>query len=216
MIPGRNGSAQPGDDAARLAAAVRLVDEVAHDLNNALLVIRGYSTVLRTTLDAPQQLADVDEITKAADHAASLTRRLLELGHPADPEVVVAGGTETILLVEDDQPVRDLVYQVLEAAGYRVLAASRPSEVEPLLEQEDNVDLLLSDIVMPEMTGFELASRVRSSRPGLRMLFVSGNAYVAASKSRVDAELLKKPFTPDELTQAVRRTLDAPTPVVGA
>jgi CheY-like chemotaxis protein len=216
MIPSRNGSAQPGDDAARFAAAVRLVDEVAHDLNNALLVIRGYSTVLRTTLDAPQQLADVDEITKAADHAASLTRRLLELGQPANLDAVAGGGTETILLVEDDQPVRDLVCRVLEAAGYRVLATSRPSEAEPLLEQEGSVDLLLSDVVMPEMTGFELASRVRASRPELRMLFISGNAYVAASTSRVDAELLTKPFSPDELAQAVRRILDAPAPVVAA
>ncbi|HEY8646085.1 MAG TPA: histidine kinase dimerization/phospho-acceptor domain-containing protein, partial [Gaiellaceae bacterium] len=72
----------PADDAVRLEAAVRLVDEVAHDLNNALLVIRGYSTILRATLEAPEQLADVDEITKAADHATSLTGRLHELGHP--------------------------------------------------------------------------------------------------------------------------------------
>jgi CheY-like chemotaxis protein len=216
MTPGRSGSAQPGDDAARLAAAVRLVDEVAHDLNNALLVIRGYSTVLRTTLDAPQQLADVDEITKAADHAASLIRRLLELGHPAEPDAVAVSGTETILLVEDDQPVRDLVCRILEAAGYRVLATSCPSEAEPLLERDRSIELLLSDVVMPEMTGFELAARVRAGRPELRMLFISGNAYVAASTSRIDAELLKKPFTPDELTQAVRRSLDAPAPVVSA
>jgi CheY-like chemotaxis protein len=181
-----------------------------------LLVIRGYSTVLRATLDAPQQRADVDEITKAADHAASLTRRLLELEQPADPNTAAAGGTETILLVEDDQPVRDLVRRILEAAGYRVLAAARPSEAEPLLEQERSVDLLLSDIVMPEMTGLELAARVRTSRPELRMLFISGNAYLAGSTSRIDAELLKKPFTPSELEQAVRRTLDGPAPVVVA
>jgi CheY-like chemotaxis protein len=215
MTPGGSSAAQPGDDAARLAAVVRLVDEVAHDLNNALLVIRGFSTVLRTTLDTPQHLADVDEITKAADHAASLTRRLLGLGQSAEP-AAAGGGTETILLVEDDQPVRDLVCRILEAAGYRVLATSRPSEAEPLLERDRSIDLLLSDVVMPEMTGFELASRVRSSRPELRMLFMSGNAYVAASTTRIDAELLKKPFTPDELAQAVRRTLDAPAPAVSA
>ena len=131
MIPRRPQTPPTADDAARLEAAIRLVDEVAHDLNNALLVVKGYSSVLRTSLSAPEQLADVDEIAKAADHAATLTRRLLELGHPPAPETTpsvgdLAHGTETILLVEDDQAVRDLVRSVLERAGYRVLPASRP------------------------------------------------------------------------------------------
>jgi signal transduction histidine kinase len=124
----------PADDAVRLEAAVRLVDEVAHDLNNALLVIRGYSTVLRATREAPQQLADVDEITKAAGHATSLTGRLLELGHPPvldDRSVeALARGTETILLVEDEQLVRDLVCRVLETRATACLprrARARPS-----------------------------------------------------------------------------------------
>ena len=208
----------PADDAVRLEAAVRLVDEVAHDLNNALLVIRGYSTVLHATLEAPEQLADVDEITKAADHATSLTGRLHELGHPPvldDRSVeALARGTETILLVEDEQLVRDLVCRMLESAGYRVLAASRPSEAELLLEQEHSVDLLLTDVVMPEMSGYELAARVSDSRPELRVLFISGYAYAAAGPPRIDAELLQKPFASDQLARAVRRVLDGPRPVV--
>jgi CheY-like chemotaxis protein len=196
-----------------LEAALRLVDEVVHDLNNALLVIRGYSSVLRTSLGTPEQLADVDEIAKAVDHATALTGRLLELarsgpqGGDAGP---LAAGTETILLVEDDEAVRGLVCRVLESAGYNVLLATRPSEAELLLAQEQNVDLLLSDVVMPEMSGFELAARLRNNRPDLRTLFISGNAYVASSSTHSDAELLKKPFAPAELTLAVRRTLDAP------
>ena len=221
MTSHRPGAAHEADDAVRLEAAVRLVDEVAHDLNNALLVIRGYSTVLRATLEAPEQLADVDEITKAADHATSLTGRLQELGRPRASGAVASRsfgdlerGTETILLVEDEQLVRDLVCRVLESAGYRVLAAARPSEAELLLEQEHSVDLLLTDVVMPEMSGYELAARVSDSRPELRVLFISGNAYAAAWPTRIDAELLQKPFASDQLARAVRRVLDGPRPVV--
>jgi CheY-like chemotaxis protein len=203
----------PADDAAGTDAIVRLVDEVAHDLNNALLVIKGYSSLLRSTLQSPEQVADVDEIAKAVDHATTLTGRLLELGHSPSPNGSDVGaldkGTETILLVEDDQAVRELVRRVLEGAGYRVLLAARPSEAELLLAQEDTVDLLLSDVVMPEMSGHELAARVRHTHPKLRTLFISGNAYVVSSSARVDAELLKKPFEPSELAQAVRHALDS-------
>ena len=110
--------------------------------------------------------------------------------------------------------MRDLVCRVLENAGYRVLPASRPSEAELLLEDEHRVDLLLSDVVMPEMSGYELAARVRHGRPEMRMLFISGNAYVAAWPTSIDGELLKKPFAPDQLAQTVRRVLDGPRPVV--
>lgn len=211
----RHGDGQPlPDDTASLDATLQLVGEIVHDLNNALLVIRGYSSVLRSTLATPEQLADVDEITKAVDHATLLSRRLLELGRPQATDDGSAGprakGGETILLVEDDEAVRGLVCRILESAGYRVLLAARPSEAELLLAQEDRVDLLLSDVVMPEMSGFELAARLRHNRSQLRTLFISGNAYVASSSTHSDAELLKKPFAPGELAAAVRRTLDAP------
>jgi CheY-like chemotaxis protein len=209
MTPRNDGDAPPPT----LEAALRLVDEVVHDLNNALLVIRGYSSVLRTSLETPEQLADVDEIAKAVDHATRLTGRLLELarsGKQGTDTGPLAPGSETILVVEDDEAVRGLVCRVLESAGYNVLLATRPSEAELLLAQAQNVDLLLSDVVMPEMSGFELAARLRNTRPDLRTLFISGNAYVASSSTHSEAELLKKPFAPTELTLAVRRTLDAP------
>jgi DNA-binding NtrC family response regulator len=119
-----------------------------------------------------------------------------------------------ILLVEDEQLVRDLVCRVLENAGYRVLSASRPSEAERLLEQEHGVDLLVTDVVMPEMSGYELAARVSGSHPEMRMLFISGNAHVEAWPASIDGELLQKPFAPDQLARTVRRVLDEPRPVV--
>jgi two-component system cell cycle sensor histidine kinase/response regulator CckA len=116
-----------------------------------------------------------------------------------------AGGTETILLVEDEAPVRELVRRVLESVGYIVLAAGLPSEAERLLDETDHIHLLLTDVVMPEMSGFDLAERVSEQRPDIRRLFISG---YAPRTQRVSGSLLKKPFTPEQLTRAVRAALD--------
>ncbi len=192
-----------------------LVADVVHDLNNVLLVIRGYSTVLLSTLEAPEHLADVEEIKRAGDTASGLTKRLLEItgsstaSASASTAEAPSHGTETILLVDDEDQVRDLVRRLLENAGYRVVTASCPSDAQAALDAEPEVDLLVTDVVMPEMNGFELASLLARRRPGLRALFVSGNAYVAAGSMRPDADLLKKPFDASDLIRAVRRSLDA-------
>jgi PAS domain S-box-containing protein len=371
--------------AERLEAIGQLAGGVAHDFNNVLLVIRGYSSVLRSTLRDPQQISDVEEIGKAADRAAELTRQLLAFGRrqvlrprlldvvdvvhgvesllrhslredidfeleladsaapvladPAQMEQVLLnlvvnardaipgpgvvrvavgraelgggedgisppvgpgryvsvsvsdtgsgideavlphifepffttkgeglgtglglstvygivaqsgggvevrgsagggttfvvylpvetgaaadasdvedvqthlpGGTETILLVEDEEPVRELVRRVLEDAGYAVLAAARPSEAESLLGGHERIDLMLTDVVMPEMSGYDLAHRVRERRPGMRLLFMSGYAPRLSSAKLAEGELLKKPFSPAELARTVRAALDA-------
>jgi two-component system, cell cycle sensor histidine kinase and response regulator CckA len=366
--------------AERLEAVGQLAGGVAHDFNNVLLVIRGYSSVLRSALTDPQHIADVDEIAKAADRAAELTRQLLAFGRrlvlephlislaevvrsmqkllartmpadiavdidlaegvapvvadPAQIEDVIlnlafnardaleaggtvtlsvheaavsgaeegiapplppgryvtlsvtddgpgiaedvlphifepffttkqdgigtglglstvygivaqsgggmevsapdsggarftiylpaatgaiedgawgataeslAGGTETILLVEDEAPVRELVRRVLESVGYVVLSAALPSEAERLLDETPGVDLLLTDVVMPEMSGYDLAERISVRRPDIRRLFISG---YAPRVQRVKGPLLKKPFAPEQLARAVRAALD--------
>jgi two-component system, cell cycle sensor histidine kinase and response regulator CckA len=370
--------------AERLEAIGQLAGGVAHDFNNILLVIRGYSSVLRGSLEDPQQIDDVEEIIKAADRAADLTRQLLAFGRRqvlqprlvsivevvrgvesllrrslredltfeleldetvapviADPgqmeqvllNLVMNGrdaisgngvirvsvgereltggesgisppllpgryvmltiedtgsgiddavlphvfepffttkedgvgtglglstvygivaqsdggievaarpaggtsfaiylpaaagaidseswgafaqsslpmGTETILLVEDEEPVRELVRRVLEDAGYEVLAAGLPSEAERLLAEADHVDLLLSDVVMPEMSGYDLAGRVREAHPEIRLMFMSGYAHSVSGAEQAEGRLLKKPFAPEQLARAVRATLD--------
>jgi two-component system, cell cycle sensor histidine kinase and response regulator CckA len=366
--------------AERLEAVGQLAGGVAHDFNNVLLVIRGYSSVLRSALTDAQHIADIDEIAKAADRAAELTRQLLAFGRrlvleprllslaevvgsmqklltrtmPADIAVKIAvvegvapvvadpaqiedvilnlafnardalesggtvtlsvdettvsgteegiapplmpgryvtlsvtddgpgiaedllphifepffttkqdgigtglglstvygivaqsgggmevstpasggtrftiylpaatgqledgpwgptvgslaGGTETILLVEDEAPVRELVRRVLESLGYVVLSAELPSEAERLLDETAEVDLLLTDIVMPEMSGYDLAERVSAQRPDVRRLFISG---YAPRVQPVKGPLLKKPFAPEQLARAVRAALD--------
>lgn len=372
--------------AERLEAIGQLAGGIAHDFNNILLVIRGYSTVLRSELVEPQQIEDVDEITKAADRAADLTRQLLAFGRrqvsqprrvsvsdvvrdlesllrrvvseeielalelddaapaivadPAQIEQVLlnlvvnsrdatrGGGTitvrvhgvesegcdesvtpplrpgpyavitvsdtgsgiapdvlphmfepffttkaegagtglglstvygivaqsggsigvrtspgsgteisiflpaaagaaaerepetapaavesgwESVLLVEDEEPVRQLVSRVLEDAGYRVHASGLPSEALRLLGSGEPVDLLVTDVVMPEMSGYALAAEVRRSHPDVRTLFISGYARTGEREEiagDADMPLLQKPFSPDELTHAVRRVLD--------
>lgn len=391
LCSGRRELEQRLNEAERLEAVGQLAGGIAHDFNNVLLVIRGYSAVLRTTLRDEQQLADLDEITKAAERAAALTRQLLtfsrrevfaprildigevvrdlesllrrtlredidlelrldevapvlvdpaqielvlgnlvvngrdaigergtltvsvapaQLGEPDgaispplpagvyvrltvadtgsgiaeedlvhvfepffttkegglgtglglstvygivaqsgggvgirtapgegtaisvylpvaaepisldDPEVpsqrTLERGSETILLVEDERAVRELVQRVLESAGYRVLPMSLPSEAELLLARGQHVDLLLTDVVMPEMSGYELAARVCGSRPDLRTLFISGYSHPAAKAAPIGGELLKKPFAPDELASAVRRALERPAELVTA
>jgi two-component system cell cycle sensor histidine kinase/response regulator CckA len=372
--------------AERLEAIGQLAGGIAHDFNNVLLVVRGYTTVLRAALDDPGQIADVEEIAKAADRAASLTRQLLAFGRrqvleprllsipdvlrdlesllrravserieleleldeetpavfadPAQIEQVllnlvvnsrdattdggtisicacgvelaepdetttpplapgryakltvadhgtgisdevlphvfepffttkeeaagtglglstvygiavqnggavsidtssggtritlfwpaaeVAGepvgadgedetalerGSERVLLVEDEQPVRELVQRVLESAGYEVHASPLPSDALSVLASGRRFDLLLSDVVMPEMSGYELAGRVRREHPEVRALFMSGydrEAAQAAEGLPGERVLLQKPFAPDQLARAVRRALD--------
>jgi two-component system cell cycle sensor histidine kinase/response regulator CckA len=374
--------------AERLEAIGQLAGGVAHDFNNILLVIRGYSSVLRGSLEDPQQIDDIEEIIKAADRAAELTRHLLAFGRRqvlqprllslvevvrgvesllrrslredlvfvlaldetaspviADPgqmeqvllnlvmngrdaisgngvirvsirETELTGGesgispplvpgryirlavedtgsgiddavlphvfepffttkedgvgtglglstvygivaqsdggievsarpeggtsfaiylpvasgaidseswgavaqsslpmgTETILLVEDEEPVRELVCRVLEGAGYVVLAAGLPSEAERLLAEAEHVDLMLSDVVMPEMSGYDLAARVREAHPEIRLMFMSGYAHKVPGAEQGAGRLLKKPFAPEQLARAVRSTLDGDRP----
>jgi len=121
-------------------------------------------------------------------------------------------GSERILLVEDEDPVRDLVSRVLQAAGYDVLAAARPSEAQRLVAEHE-FDLLVTDVVMPEMSGYDLASRVHLAQPGVQTLFISGYAHKALGEASEtpQGELLRKPFSPEELTRAVRAILDGET-----
>jgi CheY-like chemotaxis protein len=89
--------------------------------------------------------------------------------------------------------------------GYVVLVAALPSEAERLLAENPEVDLLLTDVVMPEMSGYDLAERVSVQHPEVRRLFISG---YAPRVQRVKGTLLKKPFAPEQLARAVRAALD--------
>jgi PAS domain S-box-containing protein len=118
---------------------------------------------------------------------------------------------ERILLVEDDAAVRSLVHQILQREGYNVLVASDGHDaLGILIKQNPALDLLLTDVVMPGMSGRELADRVKETRPGLKVLFMSGHTEDAIVKQGVidrGLDLLPKPFAPDVLTRKVREVL---------
>jgi len=126
----------------------------------------------------------------------------------------VPGGTETVLVVEDEEAVRHLVCRVLRAKGYRVLEAPH-AEAALLLAGSTRtpIDLLLTDMVMPGMGGTALAAELTASRPSLRVLFITGYAPEAVERrgELVDAGgLLEKPFSADQLARKVREVLVAP------
>ena len=117
------------------------------------------------------------------------------------------GGSETVLLVEDEPVVRRLTAEMLTSLGYRVLSAASPDEALAVTEPWE---LLLSDVVMPAMSGPELAKRLAAGRPGAAVLFTSGySGAAAADRAELGADLLEKPFTLDELACKVRAALDA-------
>ena len=135
-----------------------------------------------------------------------------EAAETAPPAVTAPGGTEAILIVEDQEAVRELARRMLEQHGYRVLTAANGSAaLELCTDGALRLDLIVTDVVMPQMRGEELARRVAQIRPGLRVLFMSG--YAGSSiEGDTDASIsfLQKPFTLGELLTAVRAVLEAP------
>ena len=137
---------------------------------------------------------------------------------PPRPEVLLTpaakseDGAATLLVVEDETAVRELVRTALVRCGYRVLAARDGEEaLTRAAAHAGRIDLLLTDVVMPGLNGRELAMRFRQSRPNSRVLFMSGYAADVISDEGAlagDANLLMKPFTPDELEERVRKALE--------
>ena len=128
----------------------------------------------------------------------------------ADPPAL--GGTETILLVEDEPSVRELTRLILERHGYELLVAADPLEALEIVERHDSpIDVLVSDVVMPLLSGPELARRIRELRPRMRTLFLSGytEELVGAKGGLSEMDgFLSKPFTPDALARKVRELAD--------
>jgi two-component system, cell cycle sensor histidine kinase and response regulator CckA len=119
------------------------------------------------------------------------------------------GGSETIMVVEDDERVRDLVRIMLEGAGYDVKLAEDPAEAERACAR-GGIDLVLTDVVMPEVTGQALAERIAAVSPSTRILFMSGYSDEAVHHHgviRPEADFIEKPFSSRALTRKVRDTL---------
>jgi two-component system, cell cycle sensor histidine kinase and response regulator CckA len=135
---------------------------------------------------------------------------------PPTPRMERLRGSETVLVVEDSQPFLRLVRQILERAGYRVLAADSPEvALESFRGGDATVDLLLTDLVMPGMSGRELAQELHKLRPDLKILFMSGySSETIGERSPDEPELLQKPFSSQELLETLRATLAGREPDV--
>ncbi len=145
--------------------------------------------------------------------------RLMETAHERPdlpkPEVL-ARGKETILIVEDEAPLRTLSRKVLERQGYRVIEAESGPDALFLWEKNrDRVDLLLTDMVMPGgLSGFELAEKLRAEKPGLKVIYNSGYTDEMLGENsplRDNPNFMEKPFAPDTLLRQVRDCLDGLT-----
>jgi signal transduction histidine kinase/ActR/RegA family two-component response regulator len=134
------------------------------------------------------------------------------LNVPAASEPV--RGSETVLLVEDDELVRGLALDVLELSGYTVLEAPHGGEAILLCERHaGTIDLMVSDVVMPHLSGRQLLDRVRPLRPEMKVLFMSGYTAGAIEDRGVlspGTNFIQKPFSPDDFTRKVREVLDQP------
>ena len=133
---------------------------------------------------------------------------------PHTPEGAAPGGTETILVAEDDEQVRGLAQRILMEAGYTVLTADSPGRALQIIsEHPDTIHLLLTDVVMPVMDGRELWDRIRSERPEMKCLFMSGYTSGDIGQGLADPAMhfIHKPFSMDIMLEKVRSVLNGTT-----
>jgi CheY-like chemotaxis protein len=138
------------------------------------------------------------------DHAATAVE---------EPAVTARGRGETILIVEDDDGVRQYAAEILRDLNYQVLEARDSTSALKLIDAEKNFDLLLTDVVLPGKNGRELANEVERRRPGIKVIFMTGysrNAIVHHGRLDRGTELIPKPLTEAVLARRIRIVLDGP------
>jgi PAS domain S-box-containing protein len=175
----------------------------------------GTGLGLATVYGIVNQLGGVLHIASTAGDGTTITIDIPSTDQRVDIPTITsppAGGTETILIAEDEDGIRDTATRTLSAAGYTVLtAASGGAALDLAAQHPDTISLLLSDVVMPGMLGDELAAQLLARRPDTRVLFMSGYAGDLMNRYGVlqpGVTVLPKPFTKNELLTAVRSMID--------
>ena len=175
----------------------------------------GLSTVYGIVRQSGGHLWVYSEVGKGTTFKIYLPRidGPTEGGEARDAPAELPLGRETVLLTEDEEQVRQMIRMILEMGGYRVLEASSGEEALTLYKQhEGQIDLIMTDVVMPGMSGRELAQSLETLHPGIKVLYMSGytdDAIVRHGLLAQEIAFLQKPFTPDALMRKVREVLDA-------
>jgi PAS domain S-box-containing protein len=176
----------------------------------------GLSTVYGIVNQSGGHLWVYSEVGKGTTFKIYLPRvdGISEGGEARDIPAELPQGRETVLLTEDEEQVRQMIRIILEMGGYRVLEAAEGEEALTLYKQhEGQIDLVMTDVVMPQMSGRELAQSLEVLHPGIKVLYMSGytdDAIVRHGLLDQEIAFLQKPFTPDALMRKVREVLDAP------
>jgi CheY-like chemotaxis protein len=136
-----------------------------------------------------------------------------ETATAADTLSALSGGSETILIVEDEHAVHEMIVKVLKSKGYTIFGASNGEEALRFFERNDHgaIDLMITDVVMPHMGGIELVERLFARYGTMKVLYMSGytdTTIVNHGILKPGVEFLQKPFTPGSLIQKVRQVLD--------
>jgi PAS domain S-box-containing protein len=179
---------------------------------------KGTGLGLSTVFGIVKQSGGSVEVYSEPDRGTSVKVYLPRIDQPVSIEAKnerkkAVRGSETILLVEDDEMVRTLVRETLRREGYRVLDAPGPIEAKRISEQHKGaIQLMITDVVMPKVSGRELAEQLSQHRPDMRVLYMSGytdNAILANGVLEKEVAFIQKPFTPAALTEKVRDVLEA-------
>jgi two-component system, cell cycle sensor histidine kinase and response regulator CckA len=186
---------------------------------------KGTGLGLSTVFGIIQQSGGSLEVYSEPDHGTSVKVYLPRIDQPVSVEAKElrkkpARGTETILVVEDDEMVRHLVRETLAKEGYRVMDAADPVHARRMADShKGEIQLLITDVVMPKVSGIDLALQIAARRPTIKVLYMSGytdNAIVNGGMLEKEAAFLQKPFTPGVLTHKVREVLEKPCKVCKA
>jgi PAS domain S-box-containing protein len=201
-----SGSGMDEETKARLFEPLLTTKEPAHGTGLGLAIVHGIVKSSGGTIRVSSE--------PGAGTSVRLFFPRVEEAETALPPEEPGGGAETILLVEDEEPVRAVIRKMLTANGYAVLEARHGRDALLVAERHRGpIQLLVTDVVMPEMGGRELAERLRARHPGLRVLYISGYTSDEVVRKGVDGSaFVAKPFTSDVLLRSVRATLAEPAP----